>query len=106
MKTDIDQDQGISASYTLVIEVNKVLLAIKPQSNLLKHLFYSSILVNIEVISPLDVRDANDKGEAWKTHITRVLQQGTLVDHDAIHSRDTTSSLPRTGIIHSCSYDW
>ena len=84
MKTDIDQDQGISASYILVMEVNKVLLAIKPQSNLLKHLFYSSILVNIEVISPLDVRDANDKGEAWKTHITRVLQQGTLVDHDAI----------------------
>ena len=82
MKTDIDQDQGISASYILVMEVNKVLLAIKPQSNLLKHLFYSSILVNIEVISPLDVRDANVKGEAWKTHITRVLQQGH--DHDAI----------------------
>jgi len=47
-------------------------------------MFYSSILVNREVLLSLDVRGANVKNEACKTHITRVLKQGTLVEHDAI----------------------
>jgi len=47
-------------------------------------MFDSLILANSKVLPPFDVRGANVKYEAWKTHITRVLKQGTLVEDDTI----------------------
>ena len=55
------------------------------QSNVLKHMIFSPLLVNSEVCLLIDVRGANINYEVWKTHITSVLKQGTLVEDDTIN---------------------
>ena len=54
-------------------------------------MFYSRILVNSEILPPLDVRGANVKDEACKTHTTKVLKQGTLVEDDVITESEYNS---------------
>ena len=77
-------------------------------------MFYSRILVNSEVLPPLNVRGANVKDVACKPHTTKVLKQVTQVEDDAITQSGYNSlqandgsakPLPRTGIRHACSYD-
>jgi len=46
--------------------------------------------------SPRDVQGANVNDEAWKTHTTRVLKQGTLVYNSYI-SQDITRCKQATG---------
>ena len=47
-------------------------------------MFYSRILVNSEVLPPLNVRGANVKDVACKPHTTKMLKQVTQVEDDAI----------------------
>ena len=43
-------------------------------------MFYSLILANSDGWPPIDVRGANVKDDAWKTHITRVLKEDDAIN--------------------------